>query len=78
MLDSKWKLKLTLSLKLAPFWDQPWILGLSSDCTEEQEKNLNDKDRTLKKSDYKELPLVKVKKTNPNLETKIIWGHILI
>ena len=64
--------KLHLSLKLAPFFNQPWFLVLSSECTEEQEKNLNDKDRTLKKSDYKELPLVKVKKTNPNLETKII------
>ena len=46
------------------------FLGLSSDCTEEQENNLKDKDRTLKKSDCKEVPLVKVKKTNPNLETE--------
>ena len=32
--------------------------------------NLKDKDRTVKKSDCKELPLVKVKKTDPNLETE--------
>ena len=32
--------------------------------------NLNNEDRTVKKSDCKELPLVKVKKTNPNLETE--------
>ena len=70
MLDSKWKLKLTLSLKLASFWYQPWFLGPSSDCTEEQENNLNNKGRTVKKSDCKEVPLVKVKKTDPNLETE--------
>ena len=35
-----------------------------------KKKNLNDKDRTLNKSDCKELPLVKVKKTNPDLETE--------
>ena len=46
------------------------FLGLSSDCTEEQEKNLNDKDRTLNKSYCKEMLLVKVKKTDPNLETE--------
>ena len=32
--------------------------------------NLNDKDRTLKKSDCKGVSLVKVKKTNTNLETE--------
>ena len=35
-----------------------------------KKKNLNDKDRTLNKSDCKEVPLVKVKKTDPNLETE--------
>ena len=32
--------------------------------------NLNNKGRTVKKSDCKEVPLVKVKKTDPNLETE--------
>ena len=32
--------------------------------------NLKDKGRTLNKSDCKEVPLVKVKKTDPNLETE--------
>ena len=35
-----------------------------------KKKNLNDKDRTVNKSDCKEVPLVKVKKTDPNLETE--------
>ena len=32
--------------------------------------NLNNKGRTVNKSDCKGVPLVKVKKTNPNLETE--------
>ena len=35
-----------------------------------KKKNLNDKDRTLNKSDCKGVPFVKVEKTNPNLETE--------
>ena len=41
--------------------------------------NLNDKDRTVNKSDCKEVPFVKVKKTDPNLETEnYLRSHILI
>ena len=44
-----------------------------------KKKNLNDKDRTLNKSDCKGVPFVKVEKTNPNLETEnYLRSHILI
>ena len=46
------------------------FLGLSSDCTEQQEKNLKDKDRTVNKSDCKEVPLVKVKKNRPKFRDR--------
>ena len=63
----------TLNLNLT------YLLNSAVTALKSKKTNLNDKDRTLNKSDCKEVPLVKVKKTDPNLETEnYLRSHILI
>ena len=72
MLYDIWKLKIDFTLKLAPFWDQPSFSGPSSDCNDEQHKNVTDTQQNSQEKWLQRSASCQNEKTDPNLETAVV------